>query len=117
MSHFLRSTLCLCLMVVLTVTSLALGVARGQAPADGQIVICSAHGSKIVWIDKDGQPTSAPQYCADCALSLIVAGPEPAARPTVHPVETRLIHARPAPLSVAHLVPEAHRARAPPLSV
>lgn len=47
--------------------------ARTQAPADGQMVLCTGHGSFVVYVDEDGQPTSAPQLCTDCSQALSTA--------------------------------------------
>ena len=44
--------------------------ARTQAPADGQIVRCAGHGAVVVFVDEEGQPTSAPQLCPDCTQAL-----------------------------------------------
>ncbi len=117
MLRTIRHTLCLGLIALLVLTSVALGTARGQAPAEGQLVICSGHGTKVIWVDGEGQPTQAPHYCADCVLSLIAVGPVAACIATFEATVIAQVWAKPK----AQVPPKGAvsdlRARAPPAFV
>lgn len=54
-------------------TSHSAAVARGATQAVDQMVICSGTTVAVVFIDADGQPTTAPHLCPDCALHLFAA--------------------------------------------
>lgn len=73
------SSLMLALMLALTSQSMA--VARGASAATGQMVLCTGTGPIAVYIDAEGQPTSAPHICPDSALNVLfeVVGPDLAA--------------------------------------
>ncbi|THH36158.1 hypothetical protein E4Z66_13990 [Aliishimia ponticola] len=58
---------------VLVLTAQGAAVARVSAPADGQIVLCTGHGTSVIYVDADGRPTSPPQLCFDAAQALFVA--------------------------------------------
>lgn len=58
------------LIAVLMLTSVALGTARGQVMADGQVVLCS--GARVT-MGADGQPGGPVHVCPDMALSLLAA--------------------------------------------
>lgn len=60
----------LCAIVLITAQGMAF--ARGQAPAEGQMVLCTGNHVITVYVDADGQPTSPPQLCAD-GLALFAA--------------------------------------------
>ncbi|MBT0958750.1 hypothetical protein IV417_15275 [Alphaproteobacteria bacterium KMM 3653] len=53
--------------VLLAVTSIGFGVARGQADVAGQVVLCSGHGFAMVQVDANGEAIGHPQLCPDCA--------------------------------------------------
>lgn len=65
MTRALLSVL-MCLMLV--VTSHSIGHARGADRAVDQMVLCIGSDAVTVYIDADGQPTTAPHVCADCML-------------------------------------------------
>lgn len=69
----LRPILAICLALVLMVTGQSMAVARGASAATGQMVLCIGSGSITVYTDDEGQPTSAPYICPDCALHLLSA--------------------------------------------
>ena len=69
----LRPIVALTLACVMTLTSVALGTARGQAGPAGQMVLCSGKGVLVVYMDENGEPTGAPHYCPDAALSFVDA--------------------------------------------
>ena len=58
----------LCLLLVLTSQSMA--VARGASAATGQMVLCIGSTTQTVYVDAEGQPTTAPHLCPDCILVL-----------------------------------------------
>ena len=64
----IRAVLSLLLSLMLVVTSHSIGHARGADRAVDQMVICIGADALIVYIDADGQPTTAPHVCADCML-------------------------------------------------
>jgi hypothetical protein len=61
----------LLLALVLALTSQSMAVARGASAASGQIVLCTGAGPVAVYIDAEGQPTSAPHICPDAALNVL----------------------------------------------
>lgn len=69
-----RACLAITLCLLLGLTGQAQAFARGQAPAEGKVLICFGHLSKTVYVDADGQPTSPPELCGDC-LNILTAAP------------------------------------------
>ncbi|MFD1882240.1 hypothetical protein [Paracoccus pacificus] len=63
----------LALICILILTGQSLAVARGQARADGQIVICAGTAYTTIWVDRDGKPVEQPHLCPDMALGLMAA--------------------------------------------
>ncbi|MBV2358503.1 hypothetical protein KUH32_01835 [Thalassococcus sp. CAU 1522] len=59
------------LALSLLFTSVTMAAARGQAMAEGQMVLCLGGGVVTVYVDSEGKPTGAPHVCPDCALSLL----------------------------------------------
>ena len=109
----MRPVLAIALAFLAAVTSLAAGVARGQADPVGQIVLCTGHGPVMVHVDETGAPTGAPVLCPDGVLALFdhsVAGPA-AAKPALRLLQT-LVWA-PEPLA-SRAVPVPGKARSPP---
>lgn len=70
-----RPLLALVFSVILTVTAQGLAFARGQAPAEGRMILCTGQGAVTIFTDADGRPTSPPQLCADGALALFALSP------------------------------------------
>lgn len=103
-----------CLMLALT--GQAMAFARAQAPAEGRVLLCTGHGSFILYVDEEGQPTSPPQLCVDCLHLLLAdpAGPTLLAsrQPASEPAQTSPI-AEPFTRSLFYF----YTARAPPLFV
>ncbi|WP_299361879.1 hypothetical protein [uncultured Paracoccus sp.] len=62
----------LILILVLVVTGLSLGAARGQVRAAGQVVLCAGSAVTLIDVDRDGVPVQRPHLCPDMALSLLV---------------------------------------------
>lgn len=67
----LRSLGAVLLAVMLSLTSVTLAVARGQAPAAGQIEVCSGLGLQTITVDADGKPVGPPHVCPDGVASFI----------------------------------------------
>lgn len=66
---FIATLMC----VILGITAQGMAFARGMPPAEGMITLCSGHGAVIVYVDAEGQPTSAPQLCSKGAVNLFAA--------------------------------------------
>jgi hypothetical protein len=75
----LHALTALALALILTLTSGTLAMARGQAMAAGEIVICSGGAVVTVAVDAEGKPTGPAHICPDCALTLFAAAAPPAA--------------------------------------
>lgn len=112
----LRSLICLMLTLMLALTSQSMAVARGASAATDQMVLCTGTGPVAVYMDADGQPTSAPHICPDSALNIIVLGPVQHTPAPARPVKFAF------PVALAdRLVPALPRrtppSRAPPVIV
>ena len=57
---------------MLALTSQGIAVARGASAASGQMVLCTGAGPMAVYVDDQGQPTSAPLLCSDAAFHDLV---------------------------------------------
>ena len=66
---YIFSLLLACLMAF---TAVHMGYIRGQAPAVGQMELCTGTGPVTVGVDAEGKPASL-HYCPDCALTLLAA--------------------------------------------
>lgn len=58
---------------MIALTGLGVASSRGIDKIAGQMVLCTGSGPVVVYMDKDGQPTQAPHYCPEFALSLLSA--------------------------------------------
>ncbi len=58
-----------CLSLSMAAFGLSVAKAQGAAPAAGMSVICSGDMVMTVFVDADGQPTTAPHLCPDCAMA------------------------------------------------
>lgn len=67
-------TLSLLLSLILVVTAQGMAFSRGQAPAQGQMILCTAQGAVRIFTDADGRPTSPPQLCAEGVQALFAVG-------------------------------------------
>lgn len=74
-----RQVILASLAAIIVMTSVALGMARGQPGPAGAMVICAGTGAVVVPVDADGNPAGPRHYCPDCALSLLETGAFPAA--------------------------------------
>lgn len=105
--------LALMLSLALAVTAQGMAFARGQAPAEGWMVLCTGHGMVMVFTDAEGRPTSPPQLCVDgtqALLGLDLAAPVIA----LHPAGDTEIRARFVPVPAARLHLPRLSARDPP---
>lgn len=71
----------LCLIVVLALTGLSLGAARGQVRVGGDVVLCIGGTVAVVSVDMNGAPVNKAMVCPDMALSLLQAVAMPVAVP------------------------------------
>jgi hypothetical protein len=75
------------LLIALTValTSQAFALARGQAVAAGEMVICAGGGFVTVAVDAEGRPTGPAHFCPDAVVALagLAQAPVVAPRPMV----------------------------------
>ena len=65
----LRSLIALSLALMLALTSQVMAVTRVSTDATGKVVLCVGDQVVSVYVDDQGQPTTAPHICPDCALS------------------------------------------------
>ncbi|NNE50983.1 MAG: hypothetical protein HKN30_01095 [Sulfitobacter sp.] len=112
----LRPLLSLLIALTLALTSQSMAVARGASAAAGQMVICTGTGPQAVYVDAEGQPTSAPHICPDAALEL------PAEARTFRPLQSVQmiwpITPLSEPLPLSFFLPDVRPpSRAPPVSV
>lgn len=103
----------LTLAMVLILTAQVLAVARGQAAAAGEMVICSGGERVSVLVDEQGQPIGAPHFCPDCALSLMDLSIGSVV-PEIAPTEASMLVLPPAALTVAAIAAPNPSARGPP---
>ena len=68
-----RLYLSLFLSLLLTVSSVGFGMARGLIPPAGQMVICTGNGLITVSFDANGQPVESHTLCPDSVMSLQAA--------------------------------------------
>jgi hypothetical protein len=109
MTRVFRSLVAGLAILATLLTAGAVGAARGQAAAAGEIVICSGGAAVTVPVDADGNPTGPPHWCPDCVLMLFAAAGaagETAARPCTASPVGRLVPDAPrgaaaAPVAVA----------------
>jgi hypothetical protein len=94
----------------------AVGAARGQAMAVGEIVLCANGMAVTVPVDADGQPTGVPHWCPDCVLTLFTGLPAVPPLPAAPgglsaapraAAEAQAVHAPPAPVPPARGPPRA----------
>ena len=102
--------------LMLALTSQSLAIARGASAASGQMVICTGTGPQAVYVDAEGQPTSAPHICPDAALEL------PAEARTLRPLQSARmiwpITPSTEPLPLSFFLPAVRPpSRAPPVPV
>lgn len=67
----MRPFTCFAMVLLLGYASVVLASARGQAPAVGELVICSGFGTHIVRVDAQGNPTGPAHVCPDGLASFV----------------------------------------------
>ncbi|MDO5647189.1 hypothetical protein [Paracoccus sp. (in: a-proteobacteria)] len=101
------------LILIVALTSIGLGAARGVVRAGDQVVICTGSGPVTIRLPGDSHDGGA-HICPDMALSLMAAVGVADVAPVVPPVVARGI-ALPAPV-LGHVVSvDVVRARGPPV--
>ena len=73
MRPVLRIYLAMMLSLLLVLTGQSVAESRGIGMAQGQMEICTGTGPVMIYVDAQGQPTKAPHYCPDYALTLLSA--------------------------------------------
>ncbi len=63
----------LLLALTLGFATVGVGVARGQAPVAGQMVLCTGLGAITTSVDADGNPVERHGLCPDAALVFLAA--------------------------------------------
>ncbi|MDA7966660.1 hypothetical protein [Ruegeria sp.] len=76
MKQLNRIILSMILSCLIILTGQGVAASRGVDRAVGQMVLCTGHGPVVIYMDAEGQPTSAPHFCPDYALALLGAVPE-----------------------------------------
>lgn len=114
-SKVMLNTLRLSLILLLVLTGVTLGAARGQARIAGEIVLCSGSTVMTVAVDDQGQPVKHMMICPDMALSLMLGIHD---TPSILVVEQLVTasQAAPASTSVSGIQTDFARARGPPSS-
>lgn len=105
----------LSLILVLALTGLSLGAARGQAKVADQIVLCTGESVVTVAVDDQGKPITRVLICPDMALSLMQGVHDGSALPDT-PTRFSLFEAEVAETTATALWSVAARARDPPPS-
>jgi hypothetical protein len=104
------------LALALALTSQAFALARGQAAAAGEMVICSGGGFLTITVDAEGKPTGPAHLCPDALAAFGAVSILPVLPPVAWPVTDRVT----LPV-VAVVLPGAAlghaQARAPPIPV
>ncbi|MBO9449138.1 hypothetical protein J7426_02640 [Tropicibacter sp. R16_0] len=116
MKATLRTYIALTLSLLVVLTGQGMAASRGMDAAVGQMVICTGTGPIVVMVDENGQPTQAPAFCPEYALTLLgaVLPDEVALRPKT-PVEAPAPARLSGALIPALLMPAS--ARAPPVTI
>jgi hypothetical protein len=112
----LRSLVAALAILATLLTAGAVGAARGQAMAVGEIALCADGMAVTVPVDANGHPTSAPHWCPDCVLTLLTGLPAAPAMPAAPDHASSAPRAE--PMARATFAPAAPvpPARGPPLA-
>ncbi|MFN3954052.1 MAG: hypothetical protein ACK4LQ_06315 [Pararhodobacter sp.] len=113
----MRALSVLFLVLAVMASSVTMAVARQQARAVGEMVLCTGYGMVVVSVDAQGQPTGPMMPCPDCVMAVSALTAGPAVLPAPPQVLAALEHALrdlPAPATgrTVH-----KRTRAPPVAV
>jgi hypothetical protein len=77
----LRTFIAALAILATLLTAGAVGAARGQAMAVGEIELCANGMAVAVPVDANGHPTGVPHWCPDCVLTLFTGLPAALAMP------------------------------------
>ena len=108
-----HAALSLILALSLALTGQAMAVARGEAAAVGQMVLCTGTGQVMVHVDAQGRPTGPPVICPDAALAMLTDAGAAASLPLWR-AWVPLAHGAPRTVTRHGRRPDAVRARGPP---
>jgi hypothetical protein len=82
MTELLRALVSAVAILATVLTAGAVGAARGQAMAAGEIVICSGGAAVTIRVDSDGNPTGPAHWCPDCVITLLAGVSAPPGLPS-----------------------------------
>lgn len=116
MWHRYRLFLPVVLILSLIAAGQAIAASKGANPATGMMTLCTGKGIVTVLTDADGQPTSAPHLCPDCALSALSGTLPPDAAPLLVGAGTALRSAWPPTAAFLPSEVQPSFPRGPPLS-
>ncbi|WP_375175448.1 hypothetical protein [Pseudooceanicola sp.] len=102
------------LSLLIVLTGQAAAVAHAAPGPSGQVELCTGSGPVMVYVDAEGQPTGAPVYCPDFALSLILALDTPGALALPVDLAISILRARPISITARSLDLPGALARGPP---
>ncbi len=103
------------LVALLVVTGYAASSLRAHNSAATQIVICIGAEVQSIYVDSDGNPTTAPHHCPEC-IFLHDAGPSGQPK-SLQPASAPLYEPDVPALAVATSVTKPYLSRAPPFRV
>lgn len=104
------------LALTLALTSQAFALARGQAAAAGEMVICAGGGFLTITVDAEGKPTGPAHVCPDALAAFGVVSAPPVVQPVAWPVTDRVV-LRVVAAVLPVTAPGHAQARAPPFPV
>ncbi len=114
--RLLRQITAVLSIALMLLTAQTAAMARGQAPAVGEAVICLGGQAVSVAIDAEGKPTGPRHFCPDCVIHFAALDHSP-----VLAVAPMRLAGRIATLALAQSAafaqPAELRARGPPVSV
>ncbi|WP_116130946.1 hypothetical protein [Tropicimonas sp. IMCC34043] len=111
----LRRLLFSLLVLTLGLSTHAVGMARGQMPAAGEIVLCTGQGVVTISVDDRGNPVERHTLCPENSATLLAAVALPAPALPVLPV-VHWRRARPVVLACPQCgLARTRHARAPPV--
>ncbi|WP_172331616.1 hypothetical protein [Mangrovicoccus sp. HB161399] len=103
------------LVLLMAVSGISFGAARGQARIAGQMVICTGGAAVTVSVDAGGNPVREVHLCPDSILGALAAVIPPALLPLAPDVRALPSRHRPAHPAAHALWRPALPARGPPL--
>lgn len=110
------SVIALFLSLAVALTAHQMIVLRGHNMAAGQMVLCTGTGPVTVYFDEDGNPTSPPHICPECALAMFDATTSDQSECVVIERAGSLVWGFATQYRLAIIQPE-HVARGPPVAI